>query len=279
MLNAPLAYLPLVTYPDVVPDESVTAAVEVAVSLGCRLRSTSFGVKIPRMSSPADGFLINISDLIGATEANSRAECLRLRDLVQRQAGARIEVDGSERSVALGLAGDAAAVEARYCDLSILPWARDKTVIQETAQAVVFGSGRPAILVPPSAASEPVEHVAIAWDGGRTAARALGDAMPLLIRGARATVLTVQDEKPLKGRGIGELLAASLGRRGIRAEARGVTLDGRKIAQALQDSALDAGASLMVMGGFGHSRMRDFILGGATRGVFADLRMPVLVSH
>ncbi|WP_245576860.1 universal stress protein [Kaistia adipata] len=269
----------MITYPDIVPDESVTAAVDVAASLGLSLQSTAFSVEIPRMSSLADGFLINISELVRATEANSQADCLRLRELVLRQAGGRIEANCTDRKVALGLTGEAAAVEARYFDLSILPWAKDKPVIQETAQAVVFESGRPGILVPPAASSMPVKHVAIAWDGGRAAARALGDAMPILAQGASATVLTVQDEKPLEGHGIAEALAVSLKRRGIRAEARGVTLNGRRIAEALQEAALDAGAGLLVMGGFGHSRMRDFILGGATKGVFADLRLPVLLSH
>jgi nucleotide-binding universal stress UspA family protein len=145
-------------------------------------------------------------------------------------------------------------------------------------QAVVFGSGRPTVIVPPSAGSDPVTHLAIAWDGSRAAARALGDALALLPEDGRVTVLTVQDEKPLAGQ-IAEALASSLERRGVSARPISVPIGRRKIAEALQDAALESGADLLAMGGFGHSRIRDFILGGATKGVFADLRLPVLLSH
>jgi nucleotide-binding universal stress UspA family protein len=93
------------------------------------------------------------------------------------------------------------------------------------------------------------------------------------------TVVTVQGEKALSGPGIAQTLTASLERRGYSARAVNITLEGRTIAKALQDTALSEGAQLLAMGGFGHSRLRDFILGGATKGVFSDLRLPVLLSH
>lgn len=102
---------------------------------------------------------------------------------------------------------------------------------------------------------------------------------PLLADDARVTVLTIQDEKQLERGDIASALASSLQLRGLDAQAKSVLLNGRPIAEALQASAAEAGADLLVMGGFGHSRIRDFILGGATKGVFRDLRMPVLLSH
>ena len=103
--------------------------------------------------------------------------------------------------------------------------------------------------------------------------------MPLMAGDTRVTVLTVQDEKQLAGESIAEALADSLRGRGMDAQSRDIALGDRTIATALQESALAAGADLLVMGGFGHSRLRDFILGGATSGVFEDLRLPVLLSH
>ena len=144
---------------------------------------------------------------------------------------------------------------------------------------MIFGSGRPSVVVPPAARVDKVERLAIAWDGSRAAARALGDALAVVPEGVRVAVLTVRDEKPLDGKGLAGALASSLERRGIAAEGRDVVLKGRAIATALQDEALQAGASLLAMGGFGHSRLRDFVLGGATRGVLSDLRLPVLMSH
>ena len=91
--------------------------------------------------------------------------------------------------------------------------------------------------------------------------------------------MTVQGEKALGGSSIAQTLAASLERRGYSAKAVNITLDGQTIAKALQDTALSEGVQLLAMGGFGHSRLRDFILGGATKGVFSDLRLAVLLSH
>ena len=146
-------------------------------------------------------------------------------------------------------------------------------------QAVVFVSGRPAITVPQAAQSKTLHHLAIAWDGSRVAARALGNAPALLPKGGRVTVQTVQDEKLLAGTGIGKARALSLGSLGFDAEANETELGSRTIAEALQQSALEAGASLLALGGFCHSRTRNFILGGATKGIFLALRMPVLMSH
>lgn len=279
MTRARLAYMPLITYPDIAPDDSVAAAIAVAAALGLELHAKTFSVEIPRGSSALGGVLLDLPEMIRTTEENSVVQCRRLEDLVRQQAGTAVKAECTTRKLAAGLTLDAAAIQARYYDLSLLPWAKDKLTIQDLAQAVVFGSGRPAILVPPSAIPEKINHVAIAWDGTRVAARALADAMPLLTDDARLTVLTIQDEKQLERGDIASALASSLQLRGLDAQAKSVPLDGRPIAEALQASAAEAGADLLVMGGFGHSRIRDFILGGATKGVFRDLRMPVLLSH
>jgi nucleotide-binding universal stress UspA family protein len=179
----------------------------------------------------------------------------------------------------MGGAMEAATAEARYFDLALLPLSPEAGSSRDMAEALVFGAGVPVVLVPPGAGSAPVDHVAIAWDGSRVAARALGDALRLLAPGGRVTVLTVRDEKALGGEQLSHRLAAALQSRGHHAAAVELTLGGKPIAAALQDAALAGGARLLAMGGFGHSRLRDFILGGATRGVLSDLRLPVLLSH
>ena len=273
-----LAYMPLNTYPSVMADEAIRPAVGFAAALRCSLHVTTYAVNIPRLSSPLGGLLLDVPGLARAAEESSRAECRRLGELVREAAGPAATPEITCREVDLGAVFDAATHAARYHDLSILPWSDASLAPQDVTQAVVFGSGRPTVIVPPSAGSDPVTHLAIAWDGSRAAARALGDALALLPEEARVTVLTVQDEKPLAGQ-IAQTLASSLERRGIPARASSVPIGRRKIAEALQDAALESGANLLAMGGFGHSRIRDFILGGATKGVFADLRLPVLLSH
>ena len=274
-----IAYMPLNSYPEAAPDLAILAAMGFATALRCGLNVATFAVDVPQMTSPLGGLLLNVEAMARAAEDRSQAECARLQTVIQTAAGANSDVVITNHRVIVGAALDAATAEARTFDLALLPWCADTLSAQDIAHALVFGAGVPVILVPPGAAAGAVDHIAIAWDGSRVAARALCDALPLLPAAGRLSVVTVQGEKALGSNGLAQKLAASLDRRGYTAEALDITLDGRPIATALQDAALSQGAQLLAMGGFGHSRFRDFVLGGATRGVFADLRLPVLLSH
>lgn len=279
MARIRLAYMPLATYPEPVADGSILAAVGFAASVGGVLHVTTFAVDVPRLSSPLGDLLVDIPGLVRATEEKSKAECHRLHALMQAAAGSGASVDCTKREVAPGGELDAAAAEARYFDVAVLPCSGESVAALEIAEAVVFGSGRPTILVPSSAHPAALDHIAIAWDASPVAARALGDALPFLAEGGRISVLTVQDEKPLSGPGLAGALASSLEKRGIGATPVEITLGGRSIGEALQDTALSEGVQVLAMGSFGHSRIRDFILGGATKGVLTNARLPVLISH
>jgi nucleotide-binding universal stress UspA family protein len=274
-----LAYMPLMTYPDTPPNDSVEAATRIAIALESDIHLATFAVKIPRVSTPIGGLLLGIPEMIRGTEENSRTRCRDLQSLVQESVGDGREIQCRTLDAEPGSAGGVAAAEARYFDLSVLPWSKEAASVNDFSQTVVFGSGRPAILVPQASQSRSIGHVAIAWDASRVAARAVADLIPLVAGDCRITVLTVRDEKPLPGKDIAEALSASLTQRGFVAEARQVSLAGRSVAEALQEAAIEAGADLLAMGGFGHSRVRDFVLGGATKGIFADLRLPILLSH
>jgi nucleotide-binding universal stress UspA family protein len=275
-MTAPIAYLPLNTFPDSPPDEALIAALEFAAALGCKLEVTLFTVDVPRVNSPLGSWLVDVPGLIKASEDKSKAECLRLEALVGQAAGAGVGI--TRREALFGAAFDLAAEEARLYDLAILPWAGATIPAQDMAQAVVFGSGRPVVMVPAGTAAAKPDHIALAWDGSRVAARALGDALPLLSTGGRLTVLSVTDEKPMAA-DQGARLVSALRRRGFAAEAVSQPLSGRPVGTALQQAARNAGAQMLAMGGFGHSRLRDFVLGGATRDVLTDLHLPVMLSH
>ncbi len=274
-----IAYLPLNTYPEAAPDPSILAAVGFVAALGCRLHVSVFAVDIPQTASPIGGVFLNVEGMARAAEDHSTAECARLQTLIKASAPPEIAVTIATHKARLGAALDAATTEARTFDLAVLPWSAETGSAQDMSQALLFGAGVPVILAPPSPQVKSVDHIAIAWDGSRVAARALCDALPLLSAGGRISVLTVQGEKSLGSSGIAQTLASALERRGYTAKAVNITLEGRTIAAALQDAANSEGAQLLAMGGFGHSRLRDFILGGATKGVFSDLRLPVLLSH
>lgn len=279
MPHTRLAYVPLATYPDAVEDGAIKAAISFATSINCVPHATAFAVDLPRVSSGLGDLIIDIPGVIEAAEARSRTECERLQGLVRERASSPFEAHCTTRRAALGTLYDSAASEARYFDLAILPWSAEAGAVQEMAQAVVFGSGRPTILIPATTHPAPLEHIAIAWDGSRVAARALGDMLPLLAEGGHIHVLTVADEKPLDGSDLAGVLASWLERRGYAATAVKIALGKRTISEALQEAALSKGAGLLAMGGFGHSRIRDFILGGATKGVLTRVQLPILLSH
>jgi nucleotide-binding universal stress UspA family protein len=274
-----IAYMPLNTYPEAAPDAAILASVGFAASLGCGLHVSTFAVDIPPVASPLGGFLINVDGMAQAVEDRSKAECERLKALIEGVAKSKPETQILNHRFVVGAALRTATSEARYFDLALLPWAAETQSAQDMSQALVFDSGVPVILVPLITKMGPVDHVAIAWDESRVAARALGDVLRILPAGGKVTVVTVHEEKALNGTGLAQTLASSLNLRGYEAHAVDLTLDGRSIATALQDAALAEGAQLLAMGGFGHSRLRDFILGGATKGVLADLRLAVLLSH
>ncbi len=279
-----LAYIPLATYPEAISDDSIRAAVAFAVALECSLSVTTFATIVPSRSSGLGDVFLDLPGMVRAAEEMSKAECLRLQGVVQKvDAGTvsagRPNVHVTQREVVLGAVPNVAAAEARYFDLAVLPWSGETVAAQDLAQAVVFGCGRPTILVPPGAELAQLNNIAIAWDGSRVAARALGDALPLLAGGGSVSVLTVRDEKPLDEQNPAGALASSLEKRGIRAKPIEVRLSDRNIGRALQDAALSEGAQILAMGGFGHSRIRDLVLGGATKGVLRDLRLPTLLSH
>lgn len=121
MITTRTTYMPLATYPEAVDDQAIRAAVGFAVSLGGTLEVTTFSVDIPRVPSPLGGLLIDVPGLVQAAEDKSRSECERLHDLIRR-IGASPAVNCTSRKVLLSGMLDAAAGEARYYDLAVLPW-------------------------------------------------------------------------------------------------------------------------------------------------------------
>lgn len=269
-----IAYMPLSTYPDAATEAAVGAALRWVAMMGLRLDTTVFEAEIPQPVSPFGSIILDIPDLVRRAEDRSRSEAERL---VQQVLAEGADVACARRRVVIGMAEDIAVAEARLRDLTVLPVVPG--AVHDMAVALVFGAGRPVLLVPVAAEARQVRKLAVAWDGSRAAARALRDALDLLEPGGTVSVLTVTGEKSLAATAAAEDVVRMLSRKGTKAEAVLVQAQGRSVADALQDSARRAGADLLALGGFGHSRLRDFILGGVTRDVMSQAEMPVLFSH
>ena len=273
------ALVPLVTYTDPNSDAIAANAVAVAARLGASIHALAVNADIPEVSSALSRLLLDVPEMIRDAEAMSRKRGEHLLALIREKAeAAGVEVSTGAVSETPPLLSATAALHARYHDLSLIGWEKDNPTSRATAESIVFGSGRPAMLLPEQAEPKSFDHVAVAWDGSRVAARALADAQPVLMRASRVSVLTAVDEKPME-RDVGERLVARLEKRGLEAAAVPLRAEGRPVAEVLQQSALERGCALLVMGAFGHSRVRDFVLGGATEGMLDELGLPVLLSH
>ena len=146
-------------------------------------------------------------------------------------------------------------------------------------EGALFESGRPLVIVPYiQRRGITLERVLACWDGSRTAARAIGDAMPFLERAKAVDVVIVAEERKSEEM-TGANMSAHLVRHGVAASVKRIAKGDIAIQDALLSYAADSGADLMVMGGYGHSRLREFILGGVTRGILASMTVPVLMSH
>jgi len=190
----------------------------------------------------------------------------------------------AEWRLAEGEVTDLVILNARYADLAILGQIDPENpgVGAPSPEAVLLSSGRPILVVPYIGAGETVgRRVLAAWNASREAARALNDALPLLADAETVTVFSVNPARGIAGEG--DLPAADialhLARHDIKAEASYAVAEDIGVGDVLLSRAADLGSDLIVMGGYGHSRLREIVLGGATRTVLRHMTVPVLLSH
>jgi nucleotide-binding universal stress UspA family protein len=171
---------------------------------------------------------------------------------------------------------------SRLYDLNIVPQT-DRSNPSQTdflSEAVLFGSGRPVLMVPYITKSPiKTDRVLICWDGGVPAARAVHDALPFLRKAKSIEIVAVNEDEDAAGEVTSAALTTHLARRDLSAKTFRVTADTPNIHNAILSLAADNDTDLIVMGGYGHSRLREFILGGTTRGMFESLTVPALISH
>jgi nucleotide-binding universal stress UspA family protein len=274
------ALVPLLTYPDPHTQAAAVNAATAAGLLGADMYALALEADIPPVSNAFSRMLMNLPEMIRNAEKLSADNGAKLLAAAKGEAETRsLTLTTSVERTQVALLGEAAARHARYFDTAIVGWNADNPSIRALAESVVFGSGRPTILLPDQAPPSSFGRVSIAWDGTRVAARAVSDARFILERATEITVVTVTDEKPIQEVDAGERLADGLRQAGLKVALCAARAEDCPIAETLQRHAAELGSGLLIMGGYGHSRLRDFVLGGATEGVLSDLRMPVLLSH
>lgn len=183
--------------------------------------------------------------------------------------------------------GDTATIiglHARYADLAVVGQAEPEALAPQRGlpEGVVLDLGRPVLIIPYIGAQPTIgENVLVAWNASREATRAITDALPILERAKNVTVMAFNPEAG--GEGHGDIPSADialwLARHGVKAEAKHTYASDIDTGNALLSWAADLGADLLVMGAYGHSRLRELVLGGTTRQILSEMTVPVLMSH
>lgn len=174
---------------------------------------------------------------------------------------------------------------ARYADLVMTAQPDEDGEggrVREVADMILLRGGAPVIYVPKKSALQTMgERVLVGWDGGVHAARAVRDALPVLLKASMVKVLAI-DPTPGIG-GLGDLPGADLSRylatHGVKVEADHRTSGGLEVGEVMLNTAADMSADMIVTGGYGHSRIGELILGGVTDTLMREMTVPVLMSH
>lgn len=260
------------------------AAANYAVSLASIFKAHLVGVAFVYDPKVSANLIVGIpAELIEAQRAATKHlanEAVARFEELAKQAG--VMTESQMIDVAPGHVGDTFGRLARSFDLSVIRQAEPNKAEQEVPiiEGALFESGRSVIVVPyVQTQGAKFNRVMVGWDGSRTAARAIGDAMPVLERAKMIEVFTVvagpTKNTELPGIDIGQHLS----RHGLKVEVKRIPAEGINVPEAILSHAADISADFMVMGGYGHSRLREYVLGGATRGILASMTLPTLMSN
>jgi nucleotide-binding universal stress UspA family protein len=276
------ALLVLTTYPQATATTAIQYAVTFAGFMGCRMTAFAADLKIEVPRSVFGNSMLNISGMIAAETRKSKDNTLSL--LAAFNSEAEKQGVAYETIHETGLAGEIPGLMAEYArlkDLTIIPLSDADDVDQWHAETIVFQSGRPILVVPEGSQQSAfkLDTVAVAWDYSRTAARAVADAIPLLQRAKTVRILTVTNEKVFDASRATYELATHLSRHGISVSIDEIDAGGKNIGTVMEQFIAAKKIDLMVMGAYGHSRLREFVLGGATKSMLSKPPVPVFLSH
>ncbi len=200
------------------------------------------------------------------------------------QAASRAGVAAETRSISASISGAADLLGrlGRRFDLIVVGQPeRDKGLPDEVVdEGVLFESGRPVIFVPYiQKAGLKLDRVMVCWDGSRAATRAIADAMPFLYKAKQVAIVIVASKAGKSDEIPGADLGQHLARHGLKVDVKRITSPDIDVPSTILSYAADSSADMIVMGGYGHSRLREFVLGGVTRGLLESMTVPVLMSH
>jgi nucleotide-binding universal stress UspA family protein len=260
-------------------DATIGYAVSVARAFESHLAGVAFAYEAVPTAMVIDDVPPDVIDEMRRAADDAAKTAAAAFEEAARRAG--ISAEAHRPSATFAGTADLFGRMARRFDLSIIRQAEpDKsTPAPLIIEAALFDSGRPVLVVPYIQRSElRLDRIMVCWDGSRSAARAIGDAMPFLQRSGEVQVVVVSergknDDIP------GIDLATHIARYGVSVELKQIVAPDVPVANVLLSHAAESATDFLILGAYGHSRLREFILGGVTRSILESMTVPVLMSH
>ena len=259
-------------------DVATDFAVSVAATFGAHLTGLAFLYE--PLAPMADGFPAKAMQSQRIENEKAVQAAVAKFDEVARRA--TVSAESRIVDVPVASAHNVFANIVRRFDLAIIgqPEPHKPALERLIVEAALFDSGRPVLIVPYiQRAGLKLDRVMVCWDGSRSAARAVADAMPFIVRAKAAEVVIVTSEPTKSNEMPGADIAHHLARHGTKVEIKPIVTAEIDVTSTILSHAADASADFLVMGGYGHSRLREFVLGGVTRGILTSMTVPTLMSH
>jgi nucleotide-binding universal stress UspA family protein len=264
--------------------ETCKARLDAAVQLALDCQAQLVGLYlVPAIDQSSVAAMMLPTDLV-ERRVREIADAQRAAEDVFRRTAADAGLAAVDWRAPAGSPIAAAVAQGRCTDLFIVGQRNPPGYMfaEELVTTVMLETGRPILVVPYIGARPTIgQNVLVAWDGGREATRAVADAMPMLERARRVTVIAVGREADERiGASLAETpLAGWLRQHGVKVDFVRDDVSDVTTGEWLLSRAADLGSDLMVMGGYAHTRMRELILGGVTRTMLQSMTVPVLMAH
>jgi len=277
--------LSLPTFPDRPPAATLESTAFLAQTLGASLTA-----HIPQLSDNPETwpaiigtFPLDFPQMMNEAVLQSESNAATLADDITKACAAMAVPLDLRRSLTTLLASPDPLVDlARLHDLAVVPLPQIDALGSSYLQSVLFGSGRPTLLLPAGSGKkmlQSLDRIVVAWDYSREAARAMADALPFLVRARQIHIVSVLGEKGLHTTCVKGDLEKYLTAHAVKFALEQVPIKEEGIGDCLISHALERNADLLVMGAYGHSRARERVFGGVTRAMLESMTLPVLMSH
>ncbi|MFB9261601.1 universal stress protein [Bradyrhizobium erythrophlei] len=259
---------------------AVDGSISLAASTGAHLDAMAIGYETTNIPLVAGGAAVASIFEVEHSRALERAEtALRIFDLEARNT----DISYASRAIS-AIPAEARGIicaSARLHDLTVVtqPQSDHDSYDNVIPQEILFQAGRPVLYMPYTfRGTFSARRIGICWDGSRLASRALHDAMPFLREADALTVISITGPDAIPDSSTDQLVRY-LARSGLPAKVASFPSHRSEIQPAILSSASDESLDLLVMGGYGHSRLQETLLGGVTREMLHSMTVPVLMSH